>query len=299
MTDSTTMSRPFGSQARPWLQAMGVERFAAELPGVMSRIGDIGFTGFETALAVLPLDDPATFTVWREAANGLTLVAAHTGGAWWDMDAGRDVPELVGKLAKLPALGCHRAMASMGRGVIDLDADALRRTGDLLGELANRAADVGVEIAIHNHAHELEDDARVLHEIFEAASESPLKLGADLGWVRQGGVDPVAFIDAFGGLLSYLHVRDSGTPDGFIEVGRGSMDWSGIRAALDRVGYRGWLVAESEFNDLWRGETDPDTTARLQLEGMRGMFPSDDRPPPVTRFNCRANGGGWAGNCVG
>jgi sugar phosphate isomerase/epimerase len=251
---------------------MGPEHFASALPTVMTKISEIGFAGFETALAVLPLDDPHQFAAWRAGANDLVLAAAHTGGAWWEQEAERDLPELVGKLAKLPALGCNRAMVSMGRGVVDLDAPTLRRTGELLGELANRAAVTGVEIAIHNHAHELADDARVLHAIFDAASGTPLKLGADIGWVRQGGVDPVTFIGTFGSLLSYLHVRDYGTPDGFIEVGRGSMDWSGIGAALDRAGYRGWLVAESEFNDLWRGETDPETTARLQIEGMRREF---------------------------
>ncbi|MEJ7838914.1 MAG: hypothetical protein WKF81_08865, partial [Thermomicrobiales bacterium] len=61
---------------------------------------------------------------------------------------------------------------------------------------------------------------------------------------------------------------------GFIEVGHGEMDWPGLVAALDRVGYSGWLVAESEFNEYWRGSPVPKLTATLQFAGMRSHLGS-------------------------
>lgn len=270
-------NRPFGCQARPWLQEMGIETFTAELPNVMRTISETGFSGFETALAVLPLNDPGQFAAWRHAANDLRLAAAHTGGAWWEPDKRDSIPELLVQIAKLPELGCDQVMLSIGAGVVDLSDDELATMAGTLAELARNAADIGVQIAVHNHAAELSAEARVLTTLMDVAARSGLKLGADLGWVAHADVDPMTFIDEFGQHLAYLHIRDVifGTGQtGFIEVGHGEMDWPGIVAALDRVGYSGWLVAESEYNEFWRGAQIPKLTATLQFAGMRSHLSS-------------------------
>ncbi len=258
----------FGCQARPWLQTLGQEKFARQLPEVMKEIAEIGFGGFETALVCLPLHDPAGFATWREGADGIELAAAHTGGAWWEPDKAASVPHLLEQVAKLPELGCHRLMVSIGRGVTAIDAQALEKMTATLWTLATGSAQYGVEVAIHNHDHELADDARVLRAIVEGASGADIRLGADLGWVAYAGWNPAAFIRTFGEFLTYLHVRDIDAGNRFVEVGRGSLDWSGIVASLDGIGYTGWLVAESEFTEAWNGLTDPKATAQAQCDGM-------------------------------
>ncbi len=128
---------------------------------------------------------------------------------------------------------------------------------------------------IHNHAHELEDDARILRGLVAATSPSELMLGADIGWVVHGGWDPARFVTEFGARLAYLHVRDVvqiDGEDGFTEVGRGEMDWTAFAEALRRVNYRGWLTAESEFSDRWHGYADPGKTAAAQYAGMTKVF---------------------------
>lgn len=42
-------------------------------------------------------------------------------------------------------------------------------------------------------------------------------------------------------------------------------------AALDRHGYAGWLVAESELGEGWRGLETPGDTARAQWAGLRAI----------------------------
>ncbi len=268
----------FGCQARPWLQTLGQDEFTRQLPKVMRQIASVGFEGFETALACLPLDDPASFAAWRAGANGIELAAAHTGGAWWEPDTAASVPDLLEQVSRLPDLGCHRLMVSIGRGVIGIDDQALEKMMVTLRTLGMGAAQYGVDIAIHNHDHELADDARVLRAIVRGTSEGEIRLGADLGWVAQGGWDPTVFIVALGDRLSYLHVRDVEVIDGrarFVEVGHGALDWPAILAALFRMGYTGWLVAESEFTDAWTGLADPVQTALAQFEGMRKRLRPD------------------------
>lgn len=271
MSESQHGEWSFGCQARPWLQALGQERFGAELPTIMQQIAEIGFAGFETALLNLPVHDPALFGRWRAEAHDLELAAAHTGGAWWDPDKGASIPDLLLDIARLPDLGCTRLMVSIGKGVTALDAQHLEKMVIILRTLGEGAAQYGVTMAIHNHAHELADDARVIRALLAATSPSELMLGADIGWVAHGGWDPVAFLTEFGARLDYLHVRDVvqvDGEDGFTEVGRGTLDWGAITAALRQLEYRGWLTAESEFSDRWRGFADPAETAAAQYAGM-------------------------------
>jgi len=259
------------------LQALGPERFRNDLPEVMRQITHLGFSGFETALASLPLDDPDRFAAWRSAANGLELAAAHTGGAWWDPDTGASVPDVLLRVARLPELGCTRLMVSIGRGAVDLDDQHLLKMAVILRTLGEGTAQYGVTMAIHNHDHELANDARVLRALIDSTGPAELMLGADIGWVVQGGWDPIAFVTAFGARLDYLHVRDVLRVDGkagFTEVGRGTMDWTALSEALRRAGYRGWLTAESEFSEHWHGLDDPAATAAAQYDGMSRVFPA-------------------------
>ncbi|MEJ7838913.1 MAG: TIM barrel protein, partial [Thermomicrobiales bacterium] len=201
-------NRPFGCQARPWLQAMGLETFTTELPNVMRTISETGYSGFETALAVLPLNDPGQFAAWRNDANDLRLAAAHTGGAWWEPDKRDSISDLLRQFEQLPGLGCDQVMLSIGAGVVDLSDEDLVAMAGTLAELARNAAGFGVQIAVHNHAAELSAGARVLTTLMDVSATSGLKLGADLGWVAHAEVDPIAFIDEFGEHLAYLHIRD-------------------------------------------------------------------------------------------
>lgn len=275
MSESRQGEWSFGCQARPWLQTLGRERFGTELPAVMQGIAEIGFAGFETALSSLPVHDPALFAEWRAEANDLELAAAHTGGAWWDPDKGASIPDLLLDVARLPELGCTRLMVSIGKGVLDLDAQHVEKMVIILRTLGEGTAQYGVTMAIHNHAHELADDARIIRALLAATSPSGLMLGADIGWVVHGGWDPVTFVSEFGARLAYLHVRDVDRVDGqngFTEVGRGTMDWTAFSDALRAVEFRGWLTAESEFSERWHGLSEPTETAAAQHAGMVEAF---------------------------
>lgn len=266
---------PLGCQARPWLQAWGREAFAARLPDAMAAIAAIGYHGFETALTVLPLDDPQSFREAAARANDLVLCGAHAGGRWWDEAGAEGIAPIVEGVRRLPALGCQQLIVSMqplppGQAVTDAQLDRLTANLSQLGHACREAA--GVRVAFHNHASELADDARIIAAIVERCAPEDVLLAPDLGWVAHGGMDPAAFIERFGARIAYLHWRDVtgyGREGGFVETGRGLFDHRALLGLLAAEGYNGWLVAESEFNPEWRGLTEPEATARAQYEGLR------------------------------
>jgi sugar phosphate isomerase/epimerase len=146
METTETRGSQFGCQARPWIQTLGMPAFRERLPRVMRHIARLGFAGFETALPVLPLDDPQAFAQWQAEANGIRLAAAHTGGAWWETEADTQVDQTLEMAAKLPELGCDRLMVSIGAAVADLDAAGLDRLAVTLERIGARAASHGVAV---------------------------------------------------------------------------------------------------------------------------------------------------------
>ncbi|MGC4193242.1 MAG: TIM barrel protein [Thermomicrobiales bacterium] len=250
-------------QLRPWIQTLGPEEFARELPVILRTVSGISFTGFETALPALLSVDAGTLRQWQADTNGIAIAAAHTGARWWDLPAPQ-LDALLGDLERLTERGGDRLAVSIGKEIVDCSDADIRHAGETLATLAERAP---VEIVIHNHWWEIADDCRVLRAILAAAEGSPLRLGPDLGWVVHAGADPVAFVHEFAPLIAYTHVRDY-ADRGFIEIGRGAMSWPSLIAALHEIGYTDWLTAESEFNDLWCGDPDPATSARLQFAGL-------------------------------
>ncbi|MGN6562225.1 MAG: sugar phosphate isomerase/epimerase family protein [Thermomicrobiales bacterium] len=266
---------PLGCQARPWLQTLGREALVARLPEVMGEIAAIGFAGFETALACLPLDDPAAFQAASAAANSLQLSGAHAGGRWWDPAAASEIAALVAQARRLTTLGCHQLVLSMAAPPENDDA-ALECAVTTLRDLGRACrAEAGVAVAFHNHARELADDARFFQLLTARCTPEEVGLGADLGWVAHAGVDVGDFLRRFGSHVTYLHVRDVsayGPAGTFREVGQGVLDYGAILGALDQLGYTGWLVAESEFTPHWDGLTDPQETAARQFAGLRQVI---------------------------
>ena len=265
-----------GYQARPWALAWGEEPFTRRLPEVMAQLAAIGFTGFETRLAYLPLDDPKRFAEAAVWANGLALCGAHIGGKWWAPEGAASIPGIVEQARRLPALGCHRLVVSMAPLPPEATAADLARFTDTLGRLGRVCREgAGVEVVAHNHASELADDAHVLQAIVERCAPEEVMLGPDLGWVARAGVDVPAFLRRFGPRITYLHLRDVTACDRageFIEVGRGVLDFPAILATLAAIEYRGWLVVESEFDAKQRGATDPRDVASAEFQGLRAAL---------------------------
>lgn len=279
-----------GCQARPWMLAWGRESFPRRLPDAAAQIAASGFTGIETRLEHLPLDDPAAFAAVRD--GGVALCGAHVGGKWWAPEGAASIPGVAERAARLPALGCRRLVVSMGAPPPGTSLAPLTAT---LGRLGRACREAGVEVVLHNHAGELADDARVLGAIVERCAPEEVMLGPDLGWVARAGLDVPAFLRRFGPRIAYLHLRDVTAPGregAFIEVGRGVLDYPAILATLAEIGYGGWLVAESEFAAEGYGAGGPLEIARAECRGLRAALDLAGLADRLGRAPTRAAGAG-------
>jgi sugar phosphate isomerase/epimerase len=130
----------------------------------------------------------------------------------------------------------------------------LDRIAEALESLAELAAPVGVTIGIENeHACNLgtaAETARLLARV----SHPNLQLIWDPANALVAGETP--FPEGYAKLpanrIAHVHAKDcrvAGHTPEWVELGTGSVDWTGQIAALDRDGYKGWISLETH----WRG----------------------------------------------
>jgi inosose dehydratase len=149
----------------------------------------------------------------------------------------------------------------------ELDPDQLGTVGACWNAVARMTADYGVELALHVDflsAMRTIDDVGALLERTEAG------LALDTAELAVADIDPVAVAQRYGPRVRHVHLKDArdkvgedartanaekhvllgggrrGVERWFWELGEGSVDVTGVVAALRDHGYAGWWIVESD-----------------------------------------------------
>jgi inosose dehydratase len=150
--------------------------------------------------------------------------------------------------------------------------EAFDRLVALLDELAAAAPD-GVRVAFHPHTATWIEAPHEVEALTQRLRGTRAGLCLDVGHFLVGGGDPVAAIDRYGDLVTHVHLKDvdadvlarlrAGEVEGFggavrerifTELGNGALELDGVVAALERVGYAGWLMVEQDSTWLQPSE---------------------------------------------
>lgn len=130
--------------------------------------------------------------------------------------------------------------------------------------VCERAAKYGVRAVIHPHAGGYIEFA---DEIEAVARDIPYEVAGlclDTGHLYYSGMDPAEYLKRYAGRLDYVHFKDvdakvyrevlserirffDGCGKGAMcPIGTGSLDYPGIKAALEAIGYSGYITIEQE-----------------------------------------------------
>ncbi|NOY81029.1 MAG: sugar phosphate isomerase/epimerase [Kiritimatiellaeota bacterium] len=257
------------------------------LPEVLVAARELGYDGVELAPAWLEklyggLDEIDRFLA-REAAPLAPVV--FVGGPRID-DKGLAVSVAqTGRYARwVKKHGGHGVIYSTVQGRAGLrtrqERERLRRAWDAV---ARAATAEGCTPLYHNHYVVSHEVSRVLlDEDMELLDWSTWQLCVDTGHLLLALHDPVSFIEEWSDKVAWMHCKDVGTspfeeqPSGhrsmgdiaacFTSLGSGAVDFGGVVAVLDRVGYRGWFVVEQDSSP------DPRATSEASLRHMRGVL---------------------------
>lgn len=203
-----------------------------------------GLDGIELMHTALRYPDAVERIGSLSKEHNLPVIGTSFGGAMWDRTKHKAIFEdarIV--VTRLSRLGGRTFGTSVGRAPQAKTSAQLDAQADLLRRIIELCIDNGVELNLHNHTYEVENDMHDLKGTLERIPE--VKLGPDLNWLVRGGVDPVTFIETYGESIVFLHLRDQKTDGTWSEaMGEGDMDYVAIGKALQAVDFSGDAVIE-------------------------------------------------------
>jgi sugar phosphate isomerase/epimerase len=232
--------------AHPWV-------FAAKQPNyditpILDQIfADMKYAGMDAIelmhTALLPEDAEARIGELSRK-HELPILGTSFGAEMWDRQQHdkilADANLIIVRLAKL---GGRTFGTSVGAPGTKKTPEQLDAQAELLRKIIGLCDQHGVTLNLHNHTYEVVDD---LHDLRGTLKRIPdVKLGPDLDWLVQAGVDPVRFIRDYGDRIVFLHLRDQKADKTWVEsMGEGQMDYGAIHEALEAVHFSGDAVIE-------------------------------------------------------
>lgn len=230
----------------PWVYAATQPNY--DIYPVLDQIfADMSYAdleGIELMHTALRYPDAVERIAALSKKHNLPVIGTSFGGAMWDRTQHEAVFEdarvVVTRLARL---GGRTLGVSVGRAPKTKTDDQLDAQAELLRRIINLCRDNGVEMNLHNHTYEVEND---MHDLAGTLARIPeANLGPDLNWLVRGGVDPVDFIEAYNDSIVFLHVRDQNADGTWSEaLGEGDMDYAAIGRALQAANFSGNAVIE-------------------------------------------------------
>lgn len=185
------------------------------------------------------LDDPGTFIGrWgddRALTSGLITMGAlnEDGIAQLRRIIGFGVATQAGRI-----IFCHDHPRD---GVTAPDLTEFART---LSRLGQEAADQGLALSLHHHYQQPVMHSADFDVFFSAAKH--VGLTVDTAHLVKSGITDVAkLIRDFSGVIDNIHAKDYSQGEWRI-LGRGTLDFNSIIAALQDINYDGWLCVDEE-----------------------------------------------------
>lgn len=139
------------------------------------------------------------------------------------------------------------------------NAEDMRRTIEVLTELAPRAEKAGVALGVESYL-SAEDHLRIL----DAVKSPAVRVYYDVKNMADAGHDPIASLKRLGSeRICQIHFKDKP----YLEQGSGKVDWPRTVAAIREIDYRGWIILET-------GSPTKDMAAdtRRNLDYVRRLF---------------------------
>lgn len=245
---------------------------------VLDEIAETGHTGLELGpWGYLPTD-PAKLRPELEK-RGLQLLSSYVPVKLVDESAhaaGEAHALKVGKL--LAALGAQYIVLADDNGVVpELIKQAGRVQGsrlsaaqwDVFAKGVNRIArkvydELGLRLVFHHHCAGYVETPEETRELMKRTDPDLVGLCLDTGHWHYAGGDALQAVKEYGERVRYLHLKDcdpqvrqrciaekldyfQATGAGvFCELGKGEVDFPGIIAEMEKLGYDGWAIVEQD-----------------------------------------------------
>jgi sugar phosphate isomerase/epimerase len=149
-------------------------------------------------------------------------------------------------------------IAQFYKGELKDDKPGIDRTVDILKEAAPKAEKQNLILGIENYL-----SAEENLDIVQRVGSKAVQVYYDVGNSTDKGYDIYKEIRLLKGQICEFHAKDAQ----FL-LGQGRVDFKKVRAAMDEIGYRGWIQIEAA------APTNLVKDYQTQLKFLKGMFPA-------------------------
>lgn len=151
-------------------------------------------------------------------------------------------------------LECPKLLVTPGWGYADQPREeAWKRSLDGLAAIARRAEATGIELLLEPLSpteSNIVTTAAELKTMIDAIGSPAVTAILDTNAMAVVGDSISAYHETLGGLLRHVHLID-GTPEGHLAWGDGNLDLRACLAALDGIGYDGFMTLEFTTPAYW------------------------------------------------
>ncbi len=254
------------SNTRPeWEGAAGFERSLREC-------AKLGYRWIETFWSYLePWEkDPARLED-KMATMGLRMETVSNSGPlnmrFQDPAARKEVIADHMRLVRfIKALGRDHLKINCGpRNPGGNTAEIYREQAKTFDELGRRISDEGLRFGVHAHLWSQFETPQDVERIFELTDPEHVGFILDTGHISMAGMDPLALTKTYEHRIVEFHLKDVAPehrggyrgpaldrgrvntgPDDliFFSLGKGGVDFPGVLAHLDSIGWKGWFTVE-------------------------------------------------------
>lgn len=232
---------PVGFQTYPI-----AKEFVADVDGTLGQLAALGYRAAETCspagyaqfkplLSLTPAELRQKFT-----KAGIVCESSHYGL--------RELQEnLSDRIAYARELGLKQMIiASFGLPKNATLADWRKAAADS-NKMGAETLKAGIQLGFHNHGMELVELEGVLiyDELIRTFDPKLVKMQCQIVNVAGAGMDPVSFIKKYPGRFLSLHLADRSVEGKQAPVGKGTIDWKGVFAAMRAAGMQNYYVEMS------------------------------------------------------
>jgi sugar phosphate isomerase/epimerase len=169
--------------------------------------------------------------------SGLYSVGSHTGYDVFKDNFGE-------ALAYNKAIGSQYVVCP---GAPLTTREEIAEVARVLNEAAKKAAPLGLKVGYHNHDKEFEKiGGEYILDLLARATSGDVILEVDVYWAQYAGVDPIAYIEKWGGRVELVHLKQIGAEKKNVDAPDGLIDFKKVR---ETAKYAKFFVVEQEQFD--------------------------------------------------
>jgi inosose dehydratase len=180
-------------------------------------------------------------------------------------------------------LGCQHLKINTGaRRPTGTTEEDLQRMAAILNRVGERVNEEGLKFGVHAHMWSQFENRHEIDYIMANTDPKKVMFVLDTGHINMAGIDPVELSRALGRRVLEYHLKDTkaewrggakqrvDNPDmmkdpPFFPLGHGGVDFLGLKAHLDKIGWQGFMVVQLDSSP----SQPPKEAARQSAEYIR------------------------------